>query len=192
MRKQASRKPIWERVWVKAAFLLLSGLLLFLLERRKNQGQAQDDQPVVWRRDIEMGPTDVKEPVAAPQPAATPETRAGESLAAETIADTAPKGKRAAAKDPVPPSKAATPAGDDLVIIEGIGPKINSLLQQAGIRAFAQLAEATPERLSEILRAAGLRLANPETWPEQARLAAQGDWSALETYQKQLKGGRKV
>ena len=79
---------------------------------------------------------------------------------------------------------------DDLEIIEGIGPKIAGLLKAAGITTFAQLAEADLARVQEILRAANLRLADPTTWAEQARLAAKGDWSALETLQNQLKGGR--
>jgi predicted flap endonuclease-1-like 5' DNA nuclease len=84
-----------------------------------------------------------------------------------------------------------TPAvADDLTVIEGIGPKINSLLQEAGIRTYQELAEAQPDRISEILLASGLRLANPGTWPEQARLAAAGDWDGLKDLQNRLKGGR--
>jgi hypothetical protein len=32
---------------------------------------------------------------------------------------------------------------------------------------------------------------NPEGWIEQAKLAAQGDWTSLEKLQGELKGGRK-
>ncbi|HEX7973181.1 MAG TPA: hypothetical protein VF498_02140, partial [Anaerolineales bacterium] len=76
-------------------------------------------------------------------------------------------------------------------IIEGIGPKINQLLQQSGIHTFSDLAGTSLERLEQILRDARLRLANPGTWPEQARLAAEGEWSKLEALQKTLKAGRK-
>lgn len=83
---------------------------------------------------------------------------------------------------------------DDLTRIEGIGPKISALLQAAGIRTFAQLAHTDVSRLQEILDAAGprFRLADPGTWPEQARLAAEGAWEALQALQDQLKGGRTV
>jgi hypothetical protein len=37
-----------------------------------------------------------------------------------------------------------------------------------------------------------LRLAHPATWPEQAALAATGEWEALEALQAKLKGGRRV
>jgi predicted flap endonuclease-1-like 5' DNA nuclease len=80
---------------------------------------------------------------------------------------------------------------DDLARIEGIGPKISQLLRQAGIRTFAQLASSGVDRLQQILDQAELRLADPGTWPEQAKLAAASDWGALEALQEQLKGGRR-
>jgi len=85
-----------------------------------------------------------------------------------------------------------TPQPDDLKRIEGIGPKIASLLRDAGIATFAQLAAADVERLREILAAANLRIADPTTWPEQAALAAAGDWERLAYLQGELKGGRRA
>lgn len=85
-----------------------------------------------------------------------------------------------------------TPSIDDLTRIEGIGPKISSLLQNAGITTFSQLAATETSRLEEILQEAKLSLANPDTWPEQAKLAAAGEWDTLETLQDELKGGRRV
>jgi predicted flap endonuclease-1-like 5' DNA nuclease len=81
---------------------------------------------------------------------------------------------------------------DSLQRIEGIGPKISLLLKQAEIYTYAQLADATAEHLEGILRKAGpdYRLASPETWPQQARLAADGDWQALEKLQGELIRGR--
>jgi predicted flap endonuclease-1-like 5' DNA nuclease len=81
---------------------------------------------------------------------------------------------------------------DDLQVIEGIGPKIKGVLQAAGITTFAGLAAADPARLLEILHAAGLRLGDPTTWPEQAALAAAGNWEDLQRLQDGLKGGRRV
>ena len=88
--------------------------------------------------------------------------------------------------------EAIPPEPDDLKRIEGIGPKISEVLSQAGIATFAQLAEAGMERLAEIIQEAGLRLADPQSWPEQARLAAAGDWAALDKLQDELQGGRAV
>jgi predicted flap endonuclease-1-like 5' DNA nuclease len=81
---------------------------------------------------------------------------------------------------------------DDLELIEGIGPRMSELLRQAGITTFAQLAVTEASRLIRIVREAGLAMIDPRTWPEQARLAADGQWDALQVLQDVLKGGRRV
>jgi predicted flap endonuclease-1-like 5' DNA nuclease len=88
------------------------------------------------------------------------------------------------------PMEPAVP--DDIKIIEGIGPKIEKILNEAGIHTCATLASSEVSHLEGILKAANLRLADPTTWPEQARLAAEGKMEELQTLQGQLKGGRKV
>ena len=80
---------------------------------------------------------------------------------------------------------------DDLTKIEGIGPKISSVFNAEGITTFAQLAGFDAEKLQKLLDDAGIRLGDPSTWPEQAKLAAQGDWAALEKLQDELQGGRR-
>jgi large subunit ribosomal protein L27 len=81
--------------------------------------------------------------------------------------------------------------GDDLKRIEGIGPKIAEIFNAAGISTYADLAATPVEKLSEILAEAGSRYAskNPATWPEQAKLAAEGNWDVLKDLQEKLKGG---
>ena len=85
-----------------------------------------------------------------------------------------------------------TAEADDLTKVEGIGPKINELFQNAGIRTFADLAAATEEQLKQILVDAGPRFAskNPGTWPRQAELAAEGKWDELKAWQDELDGGK--
>lgn len=91
--------------------------------------------------------------------------------------------------------KAEAPAvaaeGDDLKKIEGVGPKIAEIFNAAGINTYAELAATSVEKLSEILAEAGSRYAskNPGTWPEQAKLAAEGNWEVLKDLQEKLKGG---
>jgi hypothetical protein len=80
---------------------------------------------------------------------------------------------------------------DDLTKIEGIGPKVARVLNDAGIRTFSDLANAKAENVQETLKAAGLQMMNPEGWIEQAALAAKGDWTTLEKLQGELKGGRR-
>ncbi len=91
-----------------------------------------------------------------------------------------------------PPTSPAPASADDLRRIEGIGPKVAALLRDAGIQTYAQLAASEQQHLAQILVAAGLHFIDPGTWPEQAALAVQGDWAALDVLQGALKGGRRV
>ncbi len=81
---------------------------------------------------------------------------------------------------------------EDLKVVEGIGPKIEQLLKNDGIKTWRDLANAKVERLKGILDAAGdrYRIHDPGTWPEQAQLAANGDWDKLKEFQDFLQGGR--
>lgn len=81
---------------------------------------------------------------------------------------------------------------EDLKVVEGIGPKIEQLLKNDGIRTWRDLANAKVDRLKGILEAAGdrYRIHDPGTWAEQAQLAADGDWDKLKEYQDFLQGGR--
>ncbi|MEL6717305.1 MAG: 50S ribosomal protein L27 [Bacteroidota bacterium] len=90
------------------------------------------------------------------------------------------------------PKASKKKGADKLTKIEGIGPKIESLLKDAGITTFALLSEADPEKIREILLAAGNRykMHNPTTWPKQAALAAADKWDELKEYQDRLDGGK--
>ena len=87
---------------------------------------------------------------------------------------------------------AVGPDVSNLQLVEGIGPKIESLLKAADIPTLHELADTPMERLWEILDAAGeaYRIHDPETWATQARLAVRNEWELLSEYQKELKGGR--
>ena len=83
-----------------------------------------------------------------------------------------------AGRKPKAGAAAAADKPDDLKLIKGIGPKIESLLHEAGITTFAKLAGESVPRLTEILDASGSdrlkQIANEETWPEQAAAFASG------------------
>ena len=79
---------------------------------------------------------------------------------------------------------------DDLTRIEGIGPKINAVLQGAGITTYQLLADLDSEKIKEIITNAGIRLADTTTWPRQAQLASEGKMDELKKLQDSLKGGR--
>jgi len=80
---------------------------------------------------------------------------------------------------------------DDLTKIEGIGPKVARVLNDAGITTFEMLAKAEAGEVQKVLNAAGLQMMNPEGWIEQASLAEKGDWEGLEKLQDELEGGRR-
>jgi predicted flap endonuclease-1-like 5' DNA nuclease len=81
---------------------------------------------------------------------------------------------------------------DDLKKLEGIGPKIEQLLNTAGIKNFEQLASLTPDVIKPVLDAAGaqFKMHDPKSWPYQAELAAKGEWNRLKEYQNLLIGGQ--
>ncbi|MCI5057495.1 MAG: polysulfide reductase NrfD [Flavobacteriales bacterium] len=83
-------------------------------------------------------------------------------------------------------------AKDDLTKIEGIGPKINEILNTNGILNFLQLSQTDTTKIKEILVAAGPRyqIHDPATWPKQASLAAEGKWEELKEWQDKLDGGK--
>lgn len=139
--------------------------------------------------------TQVKETVApaapkAEKPAAPKKEKAAEVAEAPVAEEVAaPKAEKPAAA-----KKEKGPKLDDLKIVEGVGPKIETLLKEGGINTWAELAEAPVDRLKEILDAAGPRyqIHDPSTWPAQAKFAAEGKFEELKEYQEVLMGGRDV
>jgi predicted flap endonuclease-1-like 5' DNA nuclease len=103
-----------------------------------------------------------------------------------TAAVVAPVAAFVAASAPVANKK------DDLKIVEGIGPKIEELCNNAGIYTFADLAATPAARIKEILDAAGSRfqMHDPTTWPEQSALARDGKWDELKKWQDELNKGK--
>ena len=107
-----------------------------------------------------------------------------EAPKAEAKKETAKAAPKAAAKK-------ATGKADDLKKIEGVGPKASEAMINAGLDSFAKVAKAKPEAISEILTEASSRLAHlvTDTWPKQAKLAADGKWDELKELQDRLDGG---
>ena len=127
--------------------------------------------------------TPVPTPAAAPLKAAeVPATKAAPKTAATVIDLAAAKKAGFTIKN-----------ANDLTIVEGIGPKINELFHNAGIKTFAQLAAATVPQMRKILDDGGsrFRIANPSTWAQQGALAAENKWSELKKLQDKLSAGVK-
>lgn len=83
-------------------------------------------------------------------------------------------------------------AEDDLKIVEGIGPKIEELFHNAGIKTWKALSETSVERCQQILDNAGerYRIHKPDTWPKQSELAYLGKWNELKEWQEKMIGWR--
>lgn len=77
---------------------------------------------------------------------------------------------------------------NDLKAIEGIGPKISELLIEHNISSWTALASTSVDQLITILNSQGAKykLSDPGTWPQQAQMAADGDWDRLNELQDRL------
>ncbi|MBP7801737.1 MAG: hypothetical protein KA109_08970 [Saprospiraceae bacterium] len=81
---------------------------------------------------------------------------------------------------------------DDHKVVEGIGPKIEVLLRKNKITSWIQLSNTPIRELKVILDKGGsaFSLAEPTSWPAQAKLASLGEWAALKKLQDKLYAGR--
>lgn len=81
---------------------------------------------------------------------------------------------------------------DDLKKLEGIGPRIEKLLNDAGIKSYAKLATMDRDHLKSLLDKGGREfdMNEPKSWPYQAELAAKENWNRLKEYQAFLLDGR--
>jgi large subunit ribosomal protein L21 len=131
-----------------------------------------------------------KKSEAKPKATAKSETKAAAPKAKAEPKKAAAKKTETKAK---PAAKAKASKADDLKKIEGVGPKAMEAMVNAGIDTFAKVAKTKPEKLSEVLTEASSRLAHlvTDTWPEQAKLAADGKWDELQALQDKLDGGIK-
>ena len=70
-----------------------------------------------------------------------------------------------------PKAKAAPP--DDLTQLNGIGPRISSILSDGGVTTYAELEHTDPSDLRKIIAQGGaLPPSSLDTWPTQASYAA--------------------
>ena len=141
-------------------------------------GGTQPERPV--------GSSRASEPVGLSATATATETPAPAAAAKRSPASSSKPASRSAAK------KTANMSGSpekDLQKISGIGPKISTLLVKAEISSYQSLADASPERLRDILAAAGTRYAmiDPGSWPKQAEYLDKGDSDGLARYLASLK-----
>ena len=133
-------------------------------------------------------------PKAAAAKSAAPvkATPATEVKAESSVAAAAPAAAAATPTTTAADTSADTTAKDDLKKVEGVGPKIEQLMNEAGIMTYAQMAAAGAGKMKEILTAAGTRFNrhDPTTWGDQAKMAAEGKWDELKKWQDEMDGGK--
>lgn len=170
--------------------LVILGFIAFAMftdgKARRTYLRRLDPRPEAAR--VDEGPVTVTQPMQVITP-----TGASVRLLPDEATMTPPMPTRTAVVEIAVLEAAVAAVADDLKLVEGIGPKISSVLADAGITTFAQLAQTDPDALSSILTAAGMSaIHDTTTWPEQAALAAAGDWDALALLQNDLRGGRRA
>ncbi len=81
---------------------------------------------------------------------------------------------------------------DDLKIVEGIGPKIEGMFQESGIKTWKALANATVSDCQKVLDKGGKRyqIHDPASWPMQAKMCYEGKWEELSKWQHEHKHGK--
>lgn len=110
----------------------------------------------------------------------------------KVVAPKAEKKETVKTETPKATKKAAAKKGDKLSLIEGIGPKAAETLIAGGLDTFAKIAKSTPEAIKAILDASTNKVQHldPGTWPQQAKLAAEGKMEELKKLQDELNGGK--
>jgi predicted flap endonuclease-1-like 5' DNA nuclease len=154
-------------IWWFLLGLLLGWLLNWLLSKWTRS----DDTPTT-----SYAPAPIVAPVAAPMAAPVAPQRfmaGGVDVAAAAMAGFSVKGD------------------DDIIVIEGIGPKIAELFKANGVSTFAQIAKMSVPEMTSILDQGGSRfkLANPGSWAQQAKLAVENRWPELKVLQDKLYAG---
>ena len=159
-------------------------VIIFKKKRRKGYKKRNGHRQYLTQIVIE-GITATGAKKAAPKAEAKPEKVEAKAPKADAVVE-----KVAEVKAP----KASKKSGDDLVIIEGIGPKAAEALVAGGIDTFVKLAAATAEEVKAILDASTNKVQHldPSTWAQQSQLAADGKMDELKKLQDELNGGKAV
>ena len=142
---------------------------------------------IFYSVDLDPAPLPMAQPRAVPVRSSAPPAPSMPKAAAPVPAPTPTVTTQAAA-----PLIRASGKRDDLLIIEGIGPKSKEALYKGGITSFEQIANLTPDDLYRIVKIeGGVNLVNDtKTWPKQARLLADGKTKEFEEYVKYLVNSR--
>jgi predicted flap endonuclease-1-like 5' DNA nuclease len=173
-------KRVWFWLGMGTGTLALTGLIAWIWRTRPHGPNIQP---------VQIDFTFLRHPAEAQRSAspAAPQQAARAVVAAALIPEPEPEPTPMPAPGPEAAPRAesettAQSAPDDLTVLVGIGPRIAAVLREVGVTTFAGLAQTDPAWLREVLQAHNLRLADPESWPEQARLAAEGKLQDIQKF----------
>mgnify|MGYP006282645957 CR=1 FL=1 len=204
VRQRGTKYHPGENVYMGKDFTLHAGIEGTVTFRRRRKNRLYVN---VMPNGAENGNGAATVAAPAPEKKEKPAPKAEPTKAAPAPAEEAapkkeetPKAKEEAPKAKTSKSEKITlPSGkkikqDDLKMVEGVGPKIEGLLNEGGIHTWEDLANAPTEKVQAILDEAGprYRMHDPATWAKQAKLAHEGQWEELEALQDRLDGGREV
>jgi predicted flap endonuclease-1-like 5' DNA nuclease len=81
---------------------------------------------------------------------------------------------------------------DDLKVVEGIGPKIEGMFKDAGIKTWKALSNASVADCQKVLDGGGKRyqIHDPASWPMQAKMCYEGKWAELSKWQDEHDHGK--
>lgn len=149
-------------------------------------------EPVIPEQAPKPAPTPapVAKPAPAPAPkaAAAPVATAAATAAVKPAATPRPRKRAVAADTPAPPPpgkpKIAPAKGDpdNLRLIKGVGPKLNTLLNSLGVTRFDQISEWKETEIEEVdqyLESFSGRITR-DSWIDQAKYLAKDDISGFE------------
>lgn len=150
-------------LWLLVALLIVVVVAWLLLGRKKadTPEPIQPPAPAPKASVPPAQPAPTPKPVPAPQPVATP----------APVAAPAPE-----------PVASAAPAADDLLLLKGVGPKLNAVLKEQGVTSFAQIAAWTDADIATIDPKLGTFQGRPvrDHWVDQAKYLAAGDIPGFE------------
>ncbi len=123
-------------------------------------------KPKATAKPATLKATPAPKPKVAPKPAAVPKPKAA--------------AKPKAVAKPKPAPKPMIP--DNLELLKGVGPKLNTLLKSLGITTFEQVANWTPSDIREVDSKLGnfAGRIGRDNWIDQAKLLLAGDVAAFE------------
>jgi predicted flap endonuclease-1-like 5' DNA nuclease len=157
-------------LWLLIALLILIGVIFLLAGRKKSVDVAPAEPPVeVDQRDV-TPPAAVAAAVAAEPVIVAP--------VAEPVPVVAPAAPEPAAASPA----VVSGAGDDLLKLKGVGPKLNALLIELGVTRYAQIASWSDADIAAIDAKLGNFKGRPvrDQWVDQAKYLAAGDQAGFE------------